>query len=197
LQRTIPAQESPLKNIIFIYYSNIHQIPLNGIYFALTVGELAFRIKVMTPQIMVLFDSAAIRPESLRYSIELAKRMNSNLTLLVILPFEVSKTASNGIEPMIKRGVQAQESLKNHIEIIRNAGISVEAAVRIGNPKSELLKYVAEAGRFEIIVWGARPDLMKKKDHWLVRMQDTLECPVVTPFIKNDVTAKYTSAQRP
>lgn len=149
----------------------------------------------MKSQIMLLFDSASIRRESLQYSIELAKRMDSNLTLLVILPFEVCTTASNGIKPMIKRGVQAQESLNSHIETIRNAGLSVEAAVRIGNPRSELLKYVAEAGRFETIVWGARPDLMKNKDHWLVRMQDTLECPVVTPFIKNSPETKQAKEQ--
>ena len=151
----------------------------------------------MRSQIMVLFDSASIRRESLQYSIELAKRMNSNLNLLVILPFEINPTASNDIEPMIKRGVQAKESLEKHIETIKNAGVPVETAVRIGNPRSELVKYVAEAGRFEIIVWGARPDLMKKKDHWLVRMKDTLECPVVTPFIKNDANKKYAGEQRP
>lgn len=149
----------------------------------------------MKSHIMLLFDSVSIRRESLQYSIELAKRMNSDLTLLVILPFEICTTASNGIKPMIKRGVQAQELLNSHIETIRNAGLSVETAVRIGNPKSELLKYVAEAGRFETIVWGARPDLMKKKDHWLVRMQDTLECPVVTPFIKNNPDKKHIKGQ--
>jgi Universal stress protein family len=151
----------------------------------------------MRSQIMVLFDSAAIRRESLQYSIELAKRMNSNLTLLVILPFEVSRSASNGIEPMIKRGAHAEESLKKQIEPIKNAGIAVETAVRIGNPRSELVKHVAEAGRFETIVWGAKPDLMKRKDHWLVRMKDILECPVVTPFIKNDANPKYAREQRP
>jgi hypothetical protein len=156
-----------------------------------------FRIQVMRPQIMVLFDSASIRPESIRYSMELAKRMNSTLTLLVILPFEVNPSASGSIEPMIKRGADAEKSLKKHIEPIKNAGLAVETAVRIGNPKSELVKYVAESGRFEIIIWGAKPELMKKKDHWLVRMKNTLECPVITPFIKNDVTAKYTSAQQP
>ena len=150
----------------------------------------------MKPQIMLLFDSATLRRESFQYSIELAKRMNSNLTLLVILPFEACTTVSNGIKPMIKRGLQAQESLKKHIKLIKNAGISVETAIRIGNPRSELLKYVAEAGRFEIIVWGARPDLMKKKDHWLARIQDTLECPVVTPFIKNNLNSNYAKEQR-
>ena len=146
---------------------------------------------------MVLFDSASIRPESIRYSIELAKRLNATLALLVILPFEVRPTASGGIEPMIKRGAEAEKSLKKHIETIKNAGLAVQTDVRIGNPKSELVKYVAESGRFEIIIWGATPDLMKKKDHWLVRMKKTLECPVITPFIKNDVTAKYTGAQQP
>lgn len=150
----------------------------------------------MRPQIMVLFDSASIRRESLQYSVELAKRMNSNLILLVILPFEICRTASNGIEPMIKRGVRAEESLKKHAETIRNADVSVETAIRIGNPRSELVKYVAEAGRFETIVWGANPDLMKRKDHWLVQMKDILECPVVTPFIKNDAKTAYAGEQR-
>jgi hypothetical protein len=150
----------------------------------------------MGSQIMVLFDSEAIRHESLLYSIELAKRMNSNLTLLVILPFEVGRSDASGIEPMIKRGLQAEESLKKNIETIKNAGVAVETAVRIGNPRSELVKYVAEAGRFETIVWGAKPDLMKRKDHWLVRMKDTLECPVVTPFIKSDAQFKYAREQR-
>jgi nucleotide-binding universal stress UspA family protein len=150
----------------------------------------------MRSRIMVLFDSASIRRESLRYSIELAKRMNSSLILLVILPFEVCRTAADGIEPMIERGVQAKESLDKHVESIREAGIPVETAIRIGNPRSELVKYVAEAGRFEVIVWGARPDLMKKKDHWLVQMKDILGCPVVTPFIKNDTNTTYASRQR-
>ena len=140
----------------------------------------------MESRIMVLFESASIRRESLRYSIELAKRMNSNLILLVILSLESRRNASNGIKAIIKRGAQAKASLKKHIETIQNEGISVETTVRIGNPRSELVKYLAETGRFEIIVWGGGPDMMKRKDHWLVRMKDVLKCPVVTPFIKTD-----------
>ena len=150
----------------------------------------------MVPQIIVLFDSTLIRRESLQYSIELAKRMNANLTLLVILPFEVSTTASKGIVPMIKRAIQAKELLKKNIEPIKNAALSVETAVRIGNPKSELVKYIAEAGRFEIIVWGASPDLMKKQGHWLVQMKDTLQCPIVTPFIKQQAQTTYAGEYR-
>ena len=150
----------------------------------------------MRPQIMVLFDSPEIRPESLQYSIELAKRMNSDLTLLAILPNETGKNTSNEIEPMIKRGYQAKASLKKHTETIQNAGITVETAVRIGNPKSELVKYLAESGRFETIVWGARPDLMKRKDHWLAQIKDILECPVVTPFLKNDANRTSVKEQR-
>jgi len=145
---------------------------------------------------MVLFDSASIRRESLQYSIELAKRMNSDLILLVILPFEERSSAFNGIKSMIKRGLDAQAALKKQIETIQNAGIAVETAVRIGNPRSELVKYLAEAGRFEIVVWGGGPDLMKSKDHWLARMKDILECPVVTPFIKADANTADAREQR-
>lgn len=144
----------------------------------------------MRERIIVLFDSESMRRESLQYSIELAKRMNSDLVLLVIISFESERNASDRIEPLLKRGQQAKASLRENTENIKNAGIYVETAVRIGNPRSEFVKYLAEAGRFEIIVWGGEPNLMKKKDHWLSRMKDILESPVVTPFIKtnaNDV----------
>lgn len=144
---------------------------------------------MMRDRIIVLFDSVSMRRESLQYSIELAKRMNSDLVLLVILTFEGKRNANNRIESLLKRGQQAKASLREHTEIIKNAGVSVETDVRIGNPRSELVKYLAEAGRFEIIVWGGKPNLMKKKDYWLTRMKDILECPVVTPFIKADVKA--------
>lgn len=150
----------------------------------------------MHSKIMALFDSASIRRESLQYSIELAKRMNSNLILLLILPFGEMTNPFNGIEPMIKRGLNAQEKLEKHVEAIRKAGIPVETAVRIGNPRSELVKYLAEAGRFEIIVWGGGPDLIKRRDHWLAKMKDILECPVITPFIKTDANIKYAAKQR-
>ena len=150
----------------------------------------------MRDRIIVLFDSESMRRESLQYSIELAKRMNSDLVLLVIISFESGRNASDRIEHVLKRGQQAKASLRENTENIKNAGISVETAVRIGNPKSELVKYLAEAGRFEIIVWGARPNLMKRKDHWLARIKDVLECPVVTPFLKNDANTTDVKEQR-
>jgi nucleotide-binding universal stress UspA family protein len=148
----------------------------------------------MKSKIMVLFNSATIRREALQYSIELAKRMKSALILLMILSFEICSPNVNDVEPIMEMGMEAEESLKKHVQIIRDEGIPVETAVRIGNPRSELVKYVAEAGRFEIIVWGATPGLIKKKNHWFVQMKDILECPVVTPFIKNDTGATHPMA---
>ena len=147
--------------------------------------------KAMRPEIMVLFDSATVRRESLQYAIALAKRTNSDLSLLTILPFAAGKTSSDGIRPMIERGLQAEKALKKHAETIRKAGIAAKTTVRIGNPRSELVKYLAESGRFEIIIWGAKPDLMKSKDHWLVQMKNTLGCPVVTPFKKNEAKMAF------
>jgi len=136
----------------------------------------------MRPIILVLFDSASIRNESLQYSLELAKRMNSSLMLLVILSVEGWKNTTSGIGPMLKQDAHVREILGEHIKTMKNETVSVEVAVKMGNPKSELVKYLAETGRVETIVWGGIPDLMNRKDHWLVQMKDILECPVVTPY---------------
>ena len=140
---------------------------------------------------MALFESESIRRESFDYAIELAKRTDAMLTLMVILPFDASLNPSSGIAAMIDRALQAQTSLKNLVTATRSTGIIADIVVRLGNPRSELIKYLAEAGRPEIIVWGSAPDLMKRKDHWLVRMKDILAFPVITPFIKTDAAIGY------
>jgi len=139
----------------------------------------------MKSVIVVLFDSASIRHESLQYSVELAKRMNSGLILLVILSVEGEENAVEGIEPILKRGVLAREKLVAYVKTVRSKDVSVEIVVRMGNPRSELVKYLAETGRVKTIVWGGSPEQMNKKDHWLVLMKDILDCPVVTPFKKS------------
>lgn len=115
----------------------------------------------MKSMIMLLFDSATIHRESLQYAIALAKRTNSDLSLLAILPFEVGKTASNGFRTMIERGLQTEKSLEKHAETIRKTGIAAVATVRIGNPQSELVKYLAESGRFKIIILDVKSDQEK------------------------------------
>ena len=142
-------------------------------------------MKMMVRNIMVLFDSACVRGEALKYSTELAKRIDAALVLLMILPFDVSENTANVIESMIKLGGQVKDTLNRHADTIRNLGIPVETAVRIGNPRSELVKFLAESGKFQTIVWGGKPNLMRRKAHWLVHVQDIVKCAVVVPFLKD------------
>jgi len=134
---------------------------------------------------MVLFDSPSVRREAVQYSIELAKRMDSTLVLLVLIPFDLSEKSAQGIESILQLGSRAKETLQRYVDIIQNAGIPGEAAVRIGNPRSELVKFLAESGRFETIVWGGKPEIANKKAHWLSPMKDIAECAVVVPFIRD------------
>ena len=133
---------------------------------------------------MVLFDSEYACSRALQYSIGLAKRTDAALVLLVILPFEVSVNIPNGIESVIKLGVQVKDTLKRHVDTIQNLDIPAEAAVRIGNPRSELVKFLAESGRVQTIVWGGQPDPIKRNAYWLADIKDIVNCAVVVPFMK-------------
>lgn len=138
----------------------------------------------MAHKIMVLFDSPSVRREAVQYSIELAKRMDSSLVLLVLIPFELSEKTPDGIESILQLGARAKETLQRHIAIIQSVGIPAEAAVRIGNPRSELVKFLAESGGVQTIVWGGKPDRVNKKAHWLPPMKDIVKCTVVVPLMK-------------
>jgi len=139
----------------------------------------------MTHKIMVLSDSPSVRREAVQYSIELAKRMDSTLVLLVLIPFELSEKTSEGIESMLQLGSRAKETLQRYVDIIQNVGIPAEKAVRIGDPRSELVKFLAESRRFQTIVWGGKSEQVNKKAHWLSPIKDIAKCAVVVPFIKD------------
>lgn len=111
--------------------------------------------------------------------------MDSTLVLLVLIPFELSEKTPDGIESILQLGARAKETLERHVDIIQNVGIPAEAAVRIGNPRSELVKFLAESGGFQTIVWGGKPDRVNKKAHWLSPMKDIVKCAVVVPFMKD------------
>ena len=138
----------------------------------------------MAYKIMVLFDSPFIRTEAVQYSMELAKRMDAALVLVVLLPFEMPEKTSDEIEAILQLGTRAKEALKQHIKLIENAGIPVEAAVRIGNPRSELVKFMAESERFQTIVWGGKSNPIDKKNHWMANLKDVVKCTVLVPCVK-------------
>ena len=76
------------------------------------------------------------------------------------------------------------------MEKARAAGVSVQAVVKTGDPSSELVKFLAASGSFQTIVWGGEQELARasvrgRKPHWLRKMKDVVECPVVVPSRKS------------
>ena len=144
----------------------------------------------MTSKIMLLSDSPFMQNEAIQYSIELAKRMNSKLVFLLLLAFEPSGNVPNEIESIIGIGAGAMEVLKKYSEPYQDVGLTIEAAVKIGNPRSELVKFLAESGMFQTIVWGGRPELVHQKSHWLARINEIVKCSVVVPVKKISLRAE-------
>lgn len=140
----------------------------------------------MPSKILIVLDGITIRNEVIEYSLELAKRMDSSLILLLLLAYGVNEIdevhgGNNGdLSEIIK------DKLLNYMEKIHTEGINVEAEVRIGDPSSELLKFLAEIGSIETIVWGGQDNVSKKKEmhkksHWLFKIKNLVKCPVVFP----------------
>lgn len=138
----------------------------------------------MSGKVMVLFDSLSVREEAVQYSIELAKRMDYALVILVLLALDSEDVKyANDFE------VRAREALEGPLMSAGQAGIPVEAEIRMGDPASELMKFLAGSRSVDtIIIWGGFRDVgttRLNKAHWLTRMKDVLECPVVVPSRKS------------
>ena len=138
-------------------------------------------------RILVIFDSPRIRKEAVQYSIELAKRTDSELVFLGILPIESIEKPSASRDPE----TQADRALQGHIKEAITAGIAAEGEIKIGDPQSELMKFLASSSSVQTIVWGGIEDVIEsgarqKKGHWLIRMKSMVECPVVVPSMKSN-----------
>jgi len=132
---------------------------------------------------MVLFDSLSVRPEAVQYSIQLAKRMEYSLIILVLLALH-----SQEAEGTQDFNLRIKETLRGLLYAAGQAGVQVEAEVRMGNPSSELMKFLARSRSVQTIVWGGPQELggqKRVKDHWLMRMKDGLGCPIVIPARKS------------
>jgi hypothetical protein len=146
-------------------------------------------------KILILLDSPRVRSEVTSYSVELARRMDAELHLLMLLRWEdlppdgasSGETDSKGTETR-KEG---EGVVKDCMDEIRDCGIEAAGAVRQGDPSSELLKYLAEHQPFQAVVWGGNEAYLRSRrrpvrTHWLERMREQLDCTLVVPSLKKD-----------
>lgn len=140
----------------------------------------------MASKILILLDGISVRNEVLEYSLELAKRMEYSLILLLLLEYGADEIANIEGDHPKDLSTTIKNKMVNYMEKIHTEGINVEAEVRIGDPSSELLKFLAEIGSIETIVWGGQNNVgnkkeMHKKSHWLLKIKSLMKCPVVFP----------------
>jgi len=134
----------------------------------------------MTKQkkILVLFEEGIIQGESVLYSIELARRLELPVALLMLGSDESDI-------------VQAEVALVEELmEPIERARIEVSKEIRSGDKATELLKYLAANSSLAAIVWGSDKKMVGrlgtgKPHHWLNRLTGLLPCSIVSPVSKN------------
>ena len=141
----------------------------------------------MTSTILILLDEISVRQEVIEYSLELAKRMESSLILLLLLAYGTDEIAKieNGNTKDFNTAIK--DKILSYMEKIHTEGIKVEAEVRVGDPSSELLKFLAKIGSIETIVWGGKNNVSNtkethKKSHWLHKIRSLVKCPIVFPI---------------
>jgi hypothetical protein len=140
----------------------------------------------MPPKIMVLTESYQIHWEAVRYSIALAQRLDAVLILLMLLHLESTPKTPRGVNTVLALQTRGEQVIRQPIAEMEKAGISVESAIRIGDPRSELLKFLAESDRFHSIVWGGDGGAIHEKQHWMSNLGADVKSAVLVPYAKTE-----------
>jgi hypothetical protein len=118
-------------------------------------------------RILVIFEQDRPSEKAIQYAGALARRMDGDLVLLRL-----------GGEPA--PGDEARKIARN----LSGSGIATGYEARDGDPRSELLKFLATNPTFLAVVWGGHDDVVmdpgRPRAHWLAPMQEGLGCPLIT-----------------
>jgi hypothetical protein len=144
--------------------------------------------EALTTTVVFLFDQLRARTEALEYAAGLAGRMGFRLVLLVLLRLEETRSdAANDTDCPEDTVTMAVEP---HLRTAQSVGVPVESVLRVGDPSSELMKYLAETRTIHTIVWGGDQATLHQRTqrdgpHWLVKIRDRVHVPVVVPVLKS------------
>jgi hypothetical protein len=132
----------------------------------------------------MIFESDTPSPEAVQYSSELAKRMDGELVML--------RLAGTGIPDVDEprriagtgTGIPDVDEPRRIAGRLAGSGLSTRVEARQGDPRSELLKFMATEPSFMAVVWGGPDDIIldpgKATSHWLAGQGGEIGCPLVT-----------------
>ncbi len=140
----------------------------------------------MFQRALLIFENQQVLPQAVAYARELARRMDCEVSLLMLVEMSFKDSALLGskrhrVSDLEERaGVVLRELVAGLIA----QGVTISAAVRVGDPAQELLKFLAERPPFHVLVWGSGPVLPEAgrggRGHWLAKVAASLECPLLS-----------------
>jgi hypothetical protein len=128
---------------------------------------------------LVIFEDGSIREDAIHYAVELTRRMDGSLSVLILNDSESEHMAA-----------RHKREFDRVVQKLSWEGILGPADIRYGDKASELLKFIALAPAFHTLIWGGEDHVLKayrskKKGHWFAKVAKDVGCPIVTPVIKN------------
>ncbi len=140
----------------------------------------------MFQRALVVFENHKVLSQAVDYARELAKRMDCEITLLMLVEMAFLDLPLLGKKRNEVTGLeeQARVVLPDLVARLIREGVTVTAALRVGEPAQELVKFLAERPPFQVIVWGSSEELPETgrggRPHWLAKVAGALECPLLT-----------------
>lgn len=131
--------------------------------------------------ILLVLEDGAFHAESVYYAINLAKRIDCSISVLMLAAnAECDSEGLNSEQGIVKKILKA----------IRAEKVNVQAKIRYGDKASEFLKHLAGSPSFAATVWGGKEEFVAgrnkiKKKHWFSKIKANIRCPVVRPTIKD------------
>ena len=140
----------------------------------------------MFQRILVVFENEKVCNSSLTYARELAMRMDSDVTLLMLIEMAFLDRSYLGSKRNAISHIEERmgKTLGNLTARFFKEGIAISTALRVGNPAEEFVKFLAGQPPFQALIWGSSESLPEggqfPKGHWIRKVASTLECPLLT-----------------
>ena len=139
-------------------------------------------------QILVLIDGMDTRPQALRYAGGLARRVGAGIIVLVLMrvDFADAEHGCSDEELLAELQARGRAGLEECLALLRDMDIIAQGDVRVGEPVSEAMKFLARGPALHSVVWAGDRRLptgrkLRAGDHWLAMLKDKLGCPLVAP----------------
>ena len=125
--------------------------------------------------ILLVLENGIAEEAKVRYAMELARRMDCRVSLLMLVPNETA--GGNG---------EGQQVFSEAVKQLETEDLSGNHDIRYGDKASELIKYIAAAPTLAAIIWGSDGDIVtgrrrKKSEHWFEKVRPHIHAPIVTP----------------